>query len=87
LVKPGRFHLVDSVEDFTEVIKQAISKSSPMNDSFVCFEYQGGCGKVIQRLCNKDFFEAVVVPYVGSVGETGNSKYIWTSQEQENCTT
>ncbi len=75
-VKTGRFHIVDNVEDCTEASKTAIRLSVPMNDSFVCFEYRGRSGAVIQRLCNKDFYEAIVVPYLGDVGETGVSKYM-----------
>jgi hypothetical protein len=62
VIKPGRFRIADPVE-YTEASKQAITLSVPMDETFVSFEYCGRNGKVIQRLCNKDFYEAVVVPY------------------------
>ena len=66
-VKSGRFYIV---EDYTEAAKKAITLSVPMDETFVSFEYRGRNGAVYQRLCNRDFYEAVVVPYLGNVSQT-----------------
>ena len=72
-VKAGRFHLVNS---YTVANQKAIELSIPMRPTDKCFEYRGRDGAVYQRLCNGDFYDAVVVPYLGAVGETGEEKYM-----------
>ena len=75
-VKADRHHIVHSVADYTLAGKKAIELSMPMRLTDKCIEYRGGGGAIYQRLVNGDFYDAVVVPFLGKVQETGVEKYL-----------